>query len=98
MLIEHNSLWSRDTSDILIGQEYGEARNVTINNNRLMSIGTPPPAYLLYVSGINTKVTNNRFTRRYSYGPCTLNTSASNVTWQGNVWDDDGPALSLDKC
>jgi hypothetical protein len=89
MLIEHNSLWSRDTSDILLGQEYGDASNVVINNNRLMSIGNPPPAYLLYLSGTNTKVTNNRFTRRYTYGACTLNTN-NPVTWSGNVWDNDG--------
>ena len=92
LLIEHNALWSRDTSDILLGQEGGDAQDVTINNNRLMSVGSPPPAYLLYVSGINTKVTNNRFTRRYTYGACTLNTK-NPVVWSGNVWDDDGSPL-----
>ncbi len=89
MLIEHNSLWSRDTSDILLGQEFGDASNVVINNNRLMSIGTPPPAYLLYLSGTNTVVTNNRFTKRYTYGACTLNTK-NPVVWSGNVWDETG--------
>jgi Domain of unknown function (DUF4082)/Right handed beta helix region len=93
MLIDHNSLWSRDTSDILLGQEFGDARNVVINNNRLMSVGTPPPAYLLYLSGTNTQITNNRFTRRYTYGACTLNTN-NPVVWSGNVWDDDGAPLS----
>lgn len=92
MLIEHNSLWSRDTSDILLGQEYGDATNVVINNNRLMSVGSPPPAYLLYLSGTNTVVTNNRFTRRFTYGHCTLNTRHP-VVWEGNVWDDNGAPI-----
>lgn len=90
--IEHNSLWSRDTSDILLGQEYGEAKNVVINNNRLMSEGSPAPAYLLYLTGTNTVVTNNRFTRRYTYGHCTHNNSYS-YTWSGNVWDDTGSTI-----
>jgi len=95
--IEHNALWSRDTSDILLGQEFGDAQNVVVDNNRLMSVGSPPPAYLLYVSGTNTQVTNNRFTRRYTYGPCTLNTK-NPVVWQNNVWDDDGSPLPLSTC
>ena len=95
--IEHNALWSRDTSDILLGQEYGDATNVVINNNRLMSMGSPPPAYLLYLSGTNTVVTNNRFTRRFNYGHCTLNTS-NPVTWTNNVWDDDGTPIPLKDC
>lgn len=92
MLIEHNSLWSRDTSDILLGQEYGDARNVIINHNRLMSEGTPPPAYLLYLSGTNTQVTNNRFSKRFTYGACTLNTR-NHVVWRGNVWHESGRRL-----
>lgn len=100
LTIAHNSLWSWDTSDILLGQEYGEARNVVIDGNRLMSDPDqePAPAYLLYISGTNTKVTNNRFTRRFTYGPCTLNTAAAHVTWSGNVWDDDGTLLELSDC
>jgi hypothetical protein len=93
LLIQHNSLWSRDTSDILIGQEYGDASNVVIVGNRLMSIGTPPPAYLLYLSGTNTIVKDNRFTRRFTYGHCTLNTS-NPFTWSGNVWDDTGAPIN----
>lgn len=92
MLIEHNALWSRDTSDILLGQEFGDASNVVINNNRLMSVGNPPPAYLLYLSGTNTVVTNNRFTKRFTYGACTLNTD-NPVVWSGNVWDETGKPL-----
>lgn len=92
LLIEHNSLWSRDTSDILLGQEGGEARNVVINNNRLMSEGSPPPAYLLYLTGTNTVVTNNRFTHRFTYGHCTHNNSYA-YTWSGNVWDDTGQPI-----
>jgi hypothetical protein len=91
--IEYNTFWSRDTSDIMLGQEYGDATNIVINNNRLMSMGTPPPAYLLYLSGTNTVVTNNRFTKRYGYGACTLNT-ANPVTWSGNVWDEDGTPIA----
>lgn len=98
LTIQHNSLWSRDTSDILLGQEYGDAKDVLIDGNRLMSIGDPPPAFLLYVSGLSTTVTNNRFTRRYTYGPCTLNTAAEHITWEGNVWDDDGSELRLSDC
>jgi hypothetical protein len=97
LTIDHNSLWSRDTSDILLGQEYGDASNVRITNNRLMSIGDPPPAYLLYISGTNTVVDGNRFTRRYGYGPCTLNTG-NPVTWTNNVWDDDGSPIPLSAC
>jgi hypothetical protein len=100
LTIQHNALWSWDTSDILLGQEYGDARNVVVDNNRLMSDPdqSPPPAYLLYVSGTNTKITNNRFSRRYTYGPCTLNTAASNITWSNNVWDDDGSQIPFSKC
>ena len=92
LLIEHNSLYSRDTSDVLLGQEYGDSHDVVINNNRFMSVGSPPPAYLLYLSGTNTRVTNNRFTRRYTYGACTLITNNPFV-WSGNVWDDDGTTI-----
>ncbi|MDN5763581.1 MAG: DUF4082 domain-containing protein, partial [Microlunatus sp.] len=89
--IEHNSLWSRDTSDILLGDEYGLAKNVVIHDNRLMSEGDPPPAYLLYLGGTNTVVTDNRFTRRYTYGHCTdIAKPGAQTVWSGNVWDDDG--------
>jgi hypothetical protein len=100
ILIQHNALWGWDTSNILLGLESGEARDVVIDNNRLMSDPDrdPAPAFLIYVSGSNTKITNNRFTRRFTYGPCTLISDASKFTWSGNVWDDDGTPLEMDRC
>jgi hypothetical protein len=92
LTLDHNDFWGRDTADVLLGQEYGEYKNVVINNNRFMSVGTPAPAYLLYLSGTNTSVTNNRFSVRYSLGPCTLTTS-NPYTWKNNVWDNTGKAI-----
>ena len=89
LLIEGNAFYSRDTSDVLIGQEFGDARNVVVHRNYFGSGGNPDPAYLLYLSGTNTKVTDNVFTRQYTYGHCTLNTS-NPVVWTGNTWADDG--------
>ena len=100
LIIRRNALWAWDTSAVLLGKENGEASDVVVDGNRLMSDPdqSPPPAFLIYMSGTNTKVTNNRFTRRYTYGPCTLITAAENITWTGNVWDDDGAPVSLSDC
>lgn len=94
LTIRHNSLWGWDTSDVLLGQEYGDAQNVLIENNRFMSDPdiTPPPAYLLYLSGTNTIVRNNFFTKRYTYGPCTLNTD-NPYTWVNNRWWEDNTII-----
>lgn len=98
MLIEHNSFWSQDTSDIMLGQEYGDGSNYVINKNRLMSQpGKTPPAFLIYISGTNTQITNNRFTRRIGAGPCTLN-ATNPVVWTNNVWDDNGAQIPLSSC
>lgn len=40
-----------------------------------------------------TVVENNRFTRDYTYGHCTLNTT-NPVTWTGNVWHDTGEPIA----
>jgi hypothetical protein len=93
LLIEGNAFYSRDTSDVLLGQEFGDAKNVVIDRNYFGSGGNPDPAYLLYLSGTNTKVTNNVFTRDYTYGHCTLNTT-NPVVWEGNTWEDGEPVNS----
>lgn len=102
LVIENNSLWGWDTSDILLGLEGGESRGVIIRGNRLMSDPDrePAPAFLTYVSGSDTQVTDNRFSRRFTYGPCTLigGATAETIRWSGNVWDDDGSALEVDAC
>ena len=100
VVIRHNSLWGWDTSNILLGLESGEARDVVIDRNRLMSDPSrrPPPAFLIYVSGSGTVVTDNRFSRRFTYGPCTIIGNAAKLAWSGNVWDDDGSPVGMDQC
>lgn len=95
-IYRHNSLWGWDTSDIIMGQEYGEASNVLIQRNRFMSDlnRTPPPVYLLYLSGINTTVRDNFFTRRYTYGHCTdITVDGNTYTWTNNRWWDDNTII-----
>lgn len=90
----HNSMWGWDTSDIILGQEFGDASDLIIENNRFMSDpNKTPPAYLLYLSGTNTIVRNNFFTKRYTYGHCTLNTS-NPFTWTNNRWWEDNAVIS----
>ena len=98
LIIRGNSFYGRDTSDVMLGQEFGDAHDVVIENNRFMADPSLPPAYQLYISGTNTVIKNNRFSRSFTYGPCTLNTAAANVTWTGNVWDDNGAPVGLDRC
>lgn len=97
LLVQHNSLWSRDTSDVLMGQEGGDSAGVVIRNNQFMSVGDPPPAFLLYVSGTNTIVANNQFSRRFSFGACTVTTKHP-VTWTANTWEDDGSPIEIADC
>lgn len=92
----HNSFWGWDTSDVLLGQEYGDASNVIVEKNRFLSDpNKTPPAYLLYLSGTNTIVRDNFFTKRYTYGYCTNNTlPGTTFTWTNNKWWEDKTNIS----
>lgn len=92
----HNSMWGWDTSDILLGQEYGDASDVIVEKNRFMSDpNKTPPAYLLYLSGTDTIVRDNFFTKRYTYGHCTNNTvQGATFTWTNNRWWEDNTVIS----
>ena len=94
--ILHNSFWGWDTSDVLLGQEYGEASNIVVDGNRFLSDpNKTPPAYLLYNSGTNTIVRNNFFTTRYTYGHCTDNKApGSTLTWTNNRWWENNAVIS----
>jgi len=95
-IYRHNSMWGWDTSDILLGQEFGDASNVIVERNRFMSDpNKTPPAYLLYLSGTNTIVRDNFFTRSYTYGHCTNNTvQGATFTWTNNRWWEDNTVIS----
>lgn len=98
--IRGNAFYSRDTSDVLLGQEGGDSTHTLIEDNLFSSVGTPAPAYLLYLSGKSTTVRDNVFVLKrtggaggFTYGFCTDNTGSYDYTWTGNK-DETGKALT----
>ena len=102
IVIRHNYIDNRydQTSCILLGEEFGDLRNVLVQNNLLNGGG-----YSVYgggddnnVSGV--KIIGNRFKRSAggghfanggSYGPAAhFNPGKPGNEWKNNVWDDNG--------
>lgn len=97
--IRGNAFYSRDTSDVLLGQEGGDGTNYLVEGNLFSSVGSPPPAFMLYLSGTNTTVKDNVFDLQrdngvggFTYGHCTDNTGPADYTWTGNT-DETGKTI-----
>ncbi len=92
-LIQHNSIYvpSDQTSCILFQSNWGNLRNITIEDNLLLGGG-----YTLYTR-INAgrtfeglTIINNHFGRNYHYGIWSNDVDTTEITAYGNVWHDTG--------
>lgn len=98
MVIKHNNFdySGANTSASNFSNWGGSINDVTYDGNWLAG-----GAYMLYVDGnfsggpiSNVKITNNRFVRGSSqYGTHVVRGNLSNITWSGNVYDDNGQAI-----
>jgi hypothetical protein len=93
VLIEHNTVIGKDTSDIFIKNDFGPINDVTVNNNLLL--GTP--AYNVYSDGrasggpiTNVKITNN-VCHKGVYGYFSIDNSSPAIS--GNTDYDTGKAI-----
>ncbi|SDG37937.1 hypothetical protein SAMN05216338_100192 [Bradyrhizobium sp. Rc2d] len=71
VLVEHNTVIGRDTSDIFIKNDFGPISNVTVTDNLLLG----DPKYGVPASDV------------YVYGPDTTNVTVSNNYMQKPYWD-----------
>jgi hypothetical protein len=85
VVIEHNTVLGRDTSDIFIKNDFGPIANVTVNGNYLAG----EPGYNIYVDArahggpiVGVAITNNHLKRGF-YGYFSIDGSAPVVS--GNV-------------
>jgi hypothetical protein len=99
VIIRHNSLAGRDTSDVAVWPDMGLIDNVLVEKNLLIG----DPGYKIYVthasgepSVSNVTVRGNRFGRDGAWGPCTI--EGTNPVWEDNVWNDDGSPLPRTLC
>ena len=92
VLIEHNTVSGRDTSDIFIKNDFGPISNITVRNNLLY--GDPKhgdPASDIYVYGPNTTnvtITNNYMEKSLYEYVAILNANpnvSGNVTWDNKT-------------
>lgn len=69
----------------------GGNKNITLNGNYLNGGG-----YIMYINtGVNYRITNNRFGPDGKFGTILNSSSASTITqWSGNVMDDSGATVN----
>lgn len=86
-----------NTSAAMFDNYGSQVNNITYDGNWLSG-----GAYNLYVDGnfsggtiSNVKITNNRFVRNSAaYGTHVVRGNLSNITWTGNVYDDNGQVIN----
>jgi hypothetical protein len=104
IVLRHNTIENSftQTSCIMLGNEFGPLRNVLIEDNLLNGGG-----YTIYGGGSDSnvdhiRIINNRFRRAPNgffsdgghYGPVAYFGNRPGNKWSGNVWDDNGKAIT----